>query len=114
MEELTKYDKAKKRFTEIKRHLFKLENEIDDIRNENEILRAKLIKELWSSKDYEKFEYNSREKIRQADLVLKLNSDSEYKNKLKRIRDLEAERGELQIEQMELELEPIESDDLSI
>jgi hypothetical protein len=92
MEELTKYDKAKKRFIEIKRELLKIENEIEDIRTENAIIFAKLQKDIWSSKEYDEFEYNNREKIRQSDMTLKLNDNLDYKNSLKKIRELESDR----------------------
>ena len=81
-------EKLRKRLGEIHRQL-------GELRDKEEIIRAKYTRSIWSDEDYDKYVYNQREKLRQAELTLKLSEDAEYKDIHNRIRELEAEQVEL-------------------
>jgi hypothetical protein len=81
-------EKLKKKLGEIHRRL-------GDLRDQEEIIRAKYTKNIWSDEDFDKYAYNQREKLRQAELTLRLSEDKEYKDIHHRIRELEAEQVEM-------------------
>jgi len=79
----------------LRKRLGQIHKELEALRYKEEIIRAKYIKNIWSDEDFDKWAYNQREKLRRAELTLKLSEDIEYQNILNRIRELEAENIEL-------------------
>jgi len=80
---------------ELGKRLGQIYRQLGELRDREEIIRAKYTKSIWSDEDFDKYVYNQREKLRQAELTLKLSEDTEYQDIHNRIRELEAEQVEL-------------------
>lgn len=79
----------------LRKRLGEIHIQLGELRDQEEIIRAKYTRSIWSDEDFDKYVYNQREKLRQAELTLRLSEDAEYKDLRNRIRGLEAEQVEL-------------------
>lgn len=71
--------------------LGKINKQLHEINAEIEVIKAKITKEIWTGELYAEFTYNERTKLRNAELVLRLNGDNRYKELLSKYRELQAE-----------------------
>jgi hypothetical protein len=79
----------------IRKQLSQIHKQLGQLRDKQEVIQAKYTKNIWLDEQYIKLDYNQRNKLRQAELTLKLSEDAEYQTIHSRIRDLEAEQVEL-------------------
>ena len=86
---------------ELRKRLGQIHRQLGELKDKEEIIQAKYTKSIWSDEDFDKYAYNQREKLRQAELTLKLSEDKEYQNIRNRIRELEAEQVELGYDELD-------------
>ncbi len=79
----------------LRKRLGQIHKELGSLRDKREVIEARYAKGIWSDEAFDKWDYNQRQKLRQAELTLKLSEDVEYQDILNRIRELEAEEIEL-------------------
>ena len=75
--------------TNDRRKISQLNKELTILTHKMELIKARYIKEIWLDEKYNK------EKLRQAELTLRLNQDAEYPTLLEEFWDIEAKREEL-------------------
>ena len=84
---------SKERFA---KRLSQIYSQLDTLVDKEGFIQAKYTKSIWSDDAFEKWGYNQREKLRKAELTLKLSEDADYQDIRSRIRELKAERIELE------------------
>lgn len=77
---------------------------IERLKEEIEYIKAKHIKDIWTSDEFsiEKHGYNFVQRLREAELVVRLNEDQDYKVKSDVLRRLRADKIELGGEDVDL------------
>jgi len=93
---------------QIRRRMSELELEISDLEYRMEVIKARLTKEVWTDERYAK----EKEKLKQAELILRLDADLEARDIRERMRMLVKELDELSAEELALwhEMEGMETD----
>ncbi|MBE9502474.1 MAG: hypothetical protein KAX23_01805 [Dehalococcoidia bacterium] len=93
---------------QIRRRMSELELEVSDLEYRMEVIKARLTKEIWTDERYAK----EKEKLKQAELILRLDADLEARDIRERMRMLVKELDELSAEELALwhEMEGMETD----
>ena len=71
------------------RQLLNMEREISKIQWQMRIINAQLTKNIWTDPIFDKFDYSSRSRLRDAELILQLSSNPEYQQLLSQKEELE-------------------------
>lgn len=79
-----------------RRKLAQLHVQLSELRERQSVIEARFTKAIWTDRQYDELDYNQSERLRKADLTLKLADDAEYRELRNTIRNLEGERMELQ------------------